>query len=130
MDANTAECLKQVAGSQTLTLTHYGRKSGKPYSVLIWFMVDGDRLFLATADKRRQWVRNVLAGPDVELRIAGQSFRGKVRTVEAGDRQRVISLVQSKYWYVLPFLLTGRLLQSLGLIADNTAAFEVDLQPA
>src|SRR5262245_1939988 len=36
-----ADGLKRVAGKQTLTLTHYGRKSGKPYKVTIWFTFDG-----------------------------------------------------------------------------------------
>ncbi len=41
MDANALARLKQLAGKQTLILTHYGRKSGKPYEVKIWFVVDG-----------------------------------------------------------------------------------------
>ena len=35
MDSNALARLKAVAGRQTLTLTHYGRKSGKPYDVTI-----------------------------------------------------------------------------------------------
>jgi hypothetical protein len=41
MDSNALARLKAVAGRQTLTLTHYGRKSGKPYDVTIWFAVGG-----------------------------------------------------------------------------------------
>jgi len=130
MDANTAERLRQVAGRQTLTLTHYGRKSGKAYGVTIWFMVDGDRFFLASADRRRQWVRNVLVRPDVEMRIAGQVFRGTVRPLEGADREHVFGLAQAKYWWALPIMLLGRFLQSVGVLADNTAAFEVDLESA
>ena len=33
MDSNALARLKAVAGRQTLTLTHYGRKSGKPCSI-------------------------------------------------------------------------------------------------
>jgi hypothetical protein len=40
MDSNALARLKAVAGRQTLTLTHYGRKSGKPYDVTIWFAVE------------------------------------------------------------------------------------------
>lgn len=43
MDSNALARLKAVAGRQTLTLTHYGRTSGKPYDVTIWFAVAGDK---------------------------------------------------------------------------------------
>jgi hypothetical protein len=36
-----------VRWQQTLSLTHYGRKAGKPYSVTIWFIVNGDKIYLA-----------------------------------------------------------------------------------
>ena len=40
-------------------MTHYGRKTGKPHEVTIWFVLDGDRLYIGTANVNRQWVRNV-----------------------------------------------------------------------
>jgi hypothetical protein len=46
MDTNAWVRLKAVAGRQsrqTVRLTHYGRKTGKPYKVTMWFVVDGDR---------------------------------------------------------------------------------------
>jgi hypothetical protein len=55
MDANALARLKRLAGKSTLILTHYGRKSGKPYEVKIWFVVDGDKVFIGTANVERQW---------------------------------------------------------------------------
>jgi hypothetical protein len=40
------ERLNKVAAKQTVKLTHYGRKSGKPHEVTIWFVVDGDQVYL------------------------------------------------------------------------------------
>jgi hypothetical protein len=37
MESNTLTRLKRVAGKQTTTLTHYGRKTGKPHEVTIWY---------------------------------------------------------------------------------------------
>jgi hypothetical protein len=51
--------LKRVAARQTLTLTHYGRRSGKPYEVTIWFVADRDKVYIGIANVNRQWVRNV-----------------------------------------------------------------------
>ena len=41
MNKELAHRLTPVASASTLQLTHYGRKSGKPYEVTIWFMVEG-----------------------------------------------------------------------------------------
>jgi len=39
-------------------VTHYGRKTGKPHEVTIWFVLDRDKLFIGTANVNRQWVRD------------------------------------------------------------------------
>src|ERR1039457_1665125 len=73
------ERLNKVAMRQTLRLTHYGRKSGKPHAVTIWFVVDGDQVDIATANVNRQWVRNVQKIPAVKLSIGGEMFDGEAR---------------------------------------------------
>jgi hypothetical protein len=45
-----ADCLAQGANTSTLRLTHYGRRSGTPYKT-IWFMVEGEAVYLATANR-------------------------------------------------------------------------------
>jgi len=62
-----------VASKQAIRLTHYGRKSGKPYNVTIWFVVDGDNILIGTANVNRQWVRNVQNTPKVRLLIGGET---------------------------------------------------------
>lgn len=39
MEPNALSRLKTVAGKQTTRLTHYGRKTGKPHEVTIWFVL-------------------------------------------------------------------------------------------
>ena len=39
MEPNALTRLKRVAGKQTTILTHYGRKTGKPHEVTIWFVL-------------------------------------------------------------------------------------------
>lgn len=85
-------------------------------------------MYLGTANKNRQWVRNVMAKPNVTLKAGNQKFQGTVREItEAQERARVMGLIQGKYWYALPVIVIGRLIQALGLAKDNTAAFEVTL---
>ena len=127
MNQELANRLKKISGGQTLVLTHQGRKTGKQYDVVIWFMVEGDRMFLVTANVNRQWVRNVIANPRVKLKASGENFSGSLRRITDGaEREHAATLMQTKYWYVLPVLLAGRFLQSIGIVKDNTGAFEVN----
>jgi F420H(2)-dependent quinone reductase len=96
--------------------------------VTIWYLVDGDRLFLVSANAGRNWVRNVKARPAVSLRIGDQVFNGNVRPItDQQERDKVNGLVERKYWYVAPMLWLARALMASGMIRDNTAAFEVIL---
>jgi len=129
VDTATAERLKRIASQHTLVLTHYGRKSGKPYDVIIWFVVEGDRMFLGTANKSRNWVKNVMAKPNVVIKAGGENFIATVREItDASMRDHVMNLVQSKYWYAAPIMMVGRMLQNFGLLAVNTGTFEVTPQ--
>jgi deazaflavin-dependent oxidoreductase (nitroreductase family) len=99
------ERLARVARRPRCRLAHYGRKTGRRHEVTIWFLVDGDVVYLATGDRRRQWVRNVLARPSVELRVDGATFHGEVEPVARPDEMtRVIELLKQKYWLSRPYL--------------------------
>lgn len=66
-----------------LTISTIGRKTGRRHDVKIWFAVDKDRrLLIATQDTRRDWVRNALKNPSVEVTI------GEVTRKMASSRLR------------------------------------------
>jgi deazaflavin-dependent oxidoreductase (nitroreductase family) len=97
--------LARVRRARTTTVTHYGRTSGKPYQVKIWFTLDGDRIFLQTMDMRRQWIQNVLKNPKVSLRIGDEVFEGDVTPVsDPEEMRRVVELMKRKYPISLPYL--------------------------
>jgi deazaflavin-dependent oxidoreductase (nitroreductase family) len=128
MESNVAVRLKRVAARQTVTLTHYGRKSGKPHEVTIWFVVDGDRVYLGTANVNRQWVRNVQKTPQVRLSIGGETFEGTARFLtDRADHERAMTAIRRKYWMFRPLIAFGRILTAIGVMHDTTGAFEVTL---
>ena len=128
MASKSFERLVRVGDRQTLRLTHYGRKSGRPYEVTIWYLVDDGRLYLVSANAARNWVRNVKARPAISLRVGDEVFNGNVRGItDTSERDKVNGLVMRKYWYVAPMLRLGQFLMSTGIIRDNSAAFEVIL---
>ena len=128
MESKSFERLRRCGDRQTLQLTHYGRKTGKPYQVTIWYLVGDDKLYLVSANANRNWVRNVKARPSISLRIGNEVFNGEARSInDPEEREKVNSLVERKYWFVIPMLRLGRVLSSLGILNDNSAAFEVIL---
>jgi len=118
--------LRRVAGKQTTRLTHYGRKTGKPYEVTIWFVLDGDALYIGTANAKRQWVRNVQKTPKIKLSIGNEIFQGNARflTVRA-EHERAMAAIRRKYWMFRPVIALGKVLTAIGLMRDNTGSFEV-----
>jgi deazaflavin-dependent oxidoreductase (nitroreductase family) len=128
MDLNSLVRLKRVARRQTAILTHYGRKTGKPYQVTIWFVLDGDKLYIGTANVNRQWVRNVQKTPQIHLSIVGEKFDGTARFLTArAEHERAMAAVRRKYWMFRPIIELGRILTAIGLMRDNSGAFEVTL---
>ena len=120
--------LRRVSSKQTTRLTHYGRKTGEPHQVTIWFVLDGDRLYIGTANVNRQWVRNVQKTPKIRLSIAGESFDGTARFLsDRTEHERAMTAIRRKYWMFRPIIELGRLLAALGVTRDNTGSFEVTL---
>jgi deazaflavin-dependent oxidoreductase (nitroreductase family) len=128
MESKSFDRLRRAGDRQTLQLTHYGRKTGQPYQVTIWYLVGDDKLYLVSANANRNWVRNVKRRPAISLRIGNEVFNGEVRSItDPEEREKVNALVERKYWFVIPMLRLSRLLISIGIVTDNSATFEVIL---
>ena len=126
MEPDVLNRLKGVAGKQTTRLTHYGRKTGKPYAVTIWFVLDGDRLYIGTANVKRHWVQNVRKTPQVKLCIGGENFTGTARFLtDRAEHERAMGAIRRKYWMFRPIIELGRFLAAIGLMRDKTGSFEV-----
>jgi len=61
-------------------------------------------------------------------RVGDEVFNGNVRAItDKQERDKVNDLTMRKYWYLAPMLRMGQFLMSMGMVRDNTAAFEVIL---
>ena len=81
-------------------ITTTGRRTGNPHRIEIWFAgePDGRTIYMlsyATAD----WVRNVMADPNVTVRIGDDEGPATGRVVEAGTDEDALArrLVLAKY---------------------------------
>ena len=92
--------LESLKERNTCRITTRGRRTGKPHTVTIWFVVgDGGRIHLGTLRMGRDWPRNVAANPDVVLEIGDLRLSGRAQQVsEEAERDRIASLIAAKYW--------------------------------
>ena len=128
MESNALARLRRVAEKQTTRLTHYGRKTGRPHQVTIWFVLDRDRLYIGTANVNRHWVHNVQKTAQVKLSIGSENFIGTARFLtDRDEHERAMAAIRRKYWMFRPILMLGRTLSAKGLMRDNTGSFEVTL---
>jgi deazaflavin-dependent oxidoreductase (nitroreductase family) len=88
--------------AKVLYLTTVGRKTGKPRTIEIWFVIYQRHIYLlAEHGLKAQWVRNIQANPEVTIQIEQHRFRARGRILDdAPDRQEwqaVADLSRRKY---------------------------------
>jgi deazaflavin-dependent oxidoreductase (nitroreductase family) len=97
--ASYAVDLDAIEDESEVELTTIGRSSGKPRTVTIWFVRDQDSLYVQAGKKgETNWYRNLLAQPDVRLKIGSSHLSGRAVPIEdEGETQRIHELFRSKY---------------------------------
>jgi hypothetical protein len=69
-----------------------------PYSVTTWNLSAGDRFYVPSGDCSRRWVRQVLAHPDVRVRIDGRVYELRAaREDDLDAASRVAPVLLEKY---------------------------------
>ena len=91
--------LSQLSKEDYCYLTTTGRKSGLPREIEIWFGINGNSLYLLSGGgNQSQWVKNLLANPNVTVRIAKHNFNGIARIVsEEKEETTARHILAGKY---------------------------------
>jgi deazaflavin-dependent oxidoreductase (nitroreductase family) len=91
--------VEAAAREREVTLTTYGRKTGRPVTVTIWISTDGKRIFVRSGGGfKRDWPQNMMARGEAVLHIGRQSIKVKPRHVTDPEEARAVSqLVRKKY---------------------------------
>lgn len=80
--------LMGVASEAFCYLTTRGRASGDAHEIEIWFAARGSTVYmLSGGGDRADWVRNIRATPDVEIRVGALHLAGHGRVVEDPDEE-------------------------------------------
>lgn len=84
-------------------LTTTGRRSGRPHRIEIWFAADGPGsgtiYVLSGGRDRADWVRNLMASPDVTVRIGAREGPATARVLDPGTEEDALArrLLLAKY---------------------------------
>ena len=86
-------------GDDYCYLTTTGRRTGRPHRIEIWYVAEGDTLYLLSGGgQASDWVQNFCADPLVKVELDGAVRPARARVVEVGDEaERARSLVFAKY---------------------------------
>jgi deazaflavin-dependent oxidoreductase (nitroreductase family) len=83
----------RLSKSSEITITVTGRKSGRAISIPIWFVLEGDTLYLLPVQgSDTQWYKNVLKNPSLQIEAGGAE--AEVQAVPAEDSTQVKSVVE------------------------------------
>jgi deazaflavin-dependent oxidoreductase (nitroreductase family) len=98
--ATSKDMLKERLGRyREITIRVIGRKSGRKISIPVWFVLDGETVYLLpVSGSKSQWYRNVVENPvmGIEARGAEGEFRATAVT-GAGAVKSVVEKFREKY---------------------------------
>jgi deazaflavin-dependent oxidoreductase (nitroreductase family) len=88
------ESLKdRLARYRQIKLSVIGRKSGQTISVPVWFVLEGEKLYLLPVKgSDTQWYKNALKNP--LIRIDAREVQAKSRAVSITDANTVQSVIE------------------------------------
>ena len=91
--------LSRIRDGSNIEITTTGRKSGKPHTTPIWYVVDDGRVIVQSGkDGKTDWYRNLQKTPAVTLKADRYSFRARGRTItDPKEVERVHALFRDKY---------------------------------
>ena len=94
-----ASVLARIRDGSNIEITTIGRKSGKPHTRPIWYVVDGGRVLVQSGkDGKTDWYQNVEKTPAVTLKADRYAFRARGRLLtDPKDVERVHALFLDKY---------------------------------
>lgn len=99
MCAMSSEALDRLAAHRTIDLTTFGRRSGLPRRIEIWWFRVEDRFIISGTPGRRDWLANVKERPDVIVHVDGMDLPATVITVEDPTFRRRFFTHPGVKWY-------------------------------
>ena len=99
MAARNDELKDRLARRNEITLSVTGRKSGRSISIPVWFVLEGNKLYLLPVEgSDTQWYRNVLQQPLIHVEAGGAKAEMSVAAItEPKQVSAVVEKFRDKY---------------------------------
>ncbi|MBW2471481.1 MAG: nitroreductase family deazaflavin-dependent oxidoreductase [Deltaproteobacteria bacterium] len=95
----TTDDLDRLAASQTIDITTYGRKTGLPRRIEIWwFRVDG-RFVITGTPGRRDWIANIMHDPRMIVHVDGRDIETTATAILDWEFRRRVFTQPETSWY-------------------------------
>jgi deazaflavin-dependent oxidoreductase (nitroreductase family) len=93
------DALKEsLSRSREIKITVTGRKSGRAISIPVWFVLEGDKLYLLPVQgSDTQWYKNVLKNPSIRVATRSAEAEFKVTPTDAKQVLSVVEKFREKY---------------------------------
>jgi deazaflavin-dependent oxidoreductase (nitroreductase family) len=93
------ELAARLARYRQIKVSVVGRKSGKTISIPVWFVLEGEKLFLLPVQgSDTQWYKNVLQNPQIRIDARGVEAGFRAMPIrESKDVKSVIEKFREKY---------------------------------
>jgi deazaflavin-dependent oxidoreductase (nitroreductase family) len=90
---------ERLARYRQIKISVIGRKSGKKISIPVWFVVEGETLYLLpVGGSETQWYKNVLKNPTIGIDARGAEAEFRARAVtDAKAVKAVVEKFREKY---------------------------------
>ena len=88
-----------LESAQEIKLTSTGRKSGKNFSIPIWFAIQGDKLYLLPVNgSSSEWYKNIVKNPKIDIQISGKKASLEAHSIkDKKGVEKVMQLFRAKY---------------------------------
>jgi deazaflavin-dependent oxidoreductase (nitroreductase family) len=95
----SADFEKALSSTREVELTTTGRKSGRESSRPVWFVQEGETIWLLpVTGSDTQWYKNVLETPTIRLRADGSEYTAQAAPVtDPGKVDGVVESFRAKY---------------------------------
>lgn len=84
----------KIEPKQFLYLTTRGRRTGRLREIEIWFTEREGRYYVIAEYDPSHWLQNLRAHPEVQVRVAGQSFAARARILSPDSDAHLRSAIQ------------------------------------
>jgi deazaflavin-dependent oxidoreductase (nitroreductase family) len=94
-----SDFIEAAGREREVTLTTFGRKSGKEHRVTIWIVTDGSRVYIRSGQGfRRHWPQNLMARKQGGLRLGTRTIKVEPRHVtDPAEARATSALYGPKY---------------------------------